>query len=67
MIAQDPNQKLMVAVADNEQVVGTLQLSFIPSLTYQGGWRAPCGMVVIWGQQILTLIPVLIYQYLKEK
>ena len=38
-IDADPRQLLMVAKADG-QVVGTLQLTFIPSLTYTGGERA---------------------------
>lgn len=38
-IDQDPNQELMV-VELAKQVIGTLQLSFIPYLTYQGGIRA---------------------------
>ncbi len=38
-INRDPNQRLMVADRDGV-VVGTLQLTFIPNLTYQGGWRA---------------------------
>ena len=38
-IDQDPNQELMV-VELAEEVIGTLQLSFIPYLTYQGGIRA---------------------------
>lgn len=38
-IDQDPNQELMVVELD-EQVIGTLQLSFIPYLTYRGGIRA---------------------------
>lgn len=38
-ISRDPNNQVLVAVlADN--VVGTLQLTFTPSLSYQGGWRA---------------------------
>lgn len=35
----DPNQELVVAEVDGE-VVGTLQLMFLPSLSYQGGTRA---------------------------
>ncbi|MEM1197971.1 MAG: GNAT family N-acetyltransferase [Pseudomonadota bacterium] len=35
---QDPNQLLAVAVAQDE-VVGTLQLSFIPGLARTGMWR----------------------------
>ncbi len=37
-IAADPNQLLVVAEADGE-VVGTLQITFIPGLSYQGAWR----------------------------
>lgn len=38
-IATDPNNELIVA--DNHGVViGVMQITFIPSLTYQGGWRA---------------------------
>lgn len=39
VIEQDPNHELMVVEMEGE-VIGTLQLSFIPYLTYQGGWRA---------------------------
>ena len=35
----DENQELIVVEEDGE-VIGTLQLSFIPYLTYQGGTRA---------------------------
>jgi len=38
-IENDPNNELIVAIIDN-QIVGVLQLTFIPYLTYQGGWRA---------------------------
>ena len=38
-IQRDPNQEFMV-VEDEGEVVGTLQLSFIQYLTYQGGVRA---------------------------
>jgi GNAT superfamily N-acetyltransferase len=37
-IAQDPNQ-LLAVVAEDGQVVGTLQLTFIPGLSRQGAWR----------------------------
>ena len=39
-IDADPNQELMVVENANLEVIGTLQLSFIPYLTYQGGVRA---------------------------
>lgn len=38
-IAADPNQVLAVAVAGDEAVVGTLQLSFLPGLSRRGAWR----------------------------
>lgn len=38
-IDADPNNELIVAEQD-ARVVGVLQLTFIPYLTYQGGWRA---------------------------
>ena len=38
-IDEDPNNELVVACR-GERVVGVLQLTYLPSLTYQGGWRA---------------------------
>ncbi len=38
-IDRDPNNELVVAAAGGE-VIGVLQLTFIPNLTYRGGWRA---------------------------
>ncbi len=38
-IDRDPNQELIVARRE-DGVIGVLQLSLIPSLTYRGGWRA---------------------------
>ena len=38
-IHNDPNHELIVA-ATNGEVVGTLHLMFLPSLSYQGGLRA---------------------------
>lgn len=38
-IEQDANNELVVACR-GERVVGVLQLTYVPSLTYQGGWRA---------------------------
>lgn len=37
-IEKDPNQLLMVAELDGEPV-GTIQLTFIPGIARQGGWR----------------------------
>jgi len=39
-INADPNQELIVVENDNAEIIGTLQLSFIQYLTYQGGIRA---------------------------
>lgn len=38
-IDRDPHNQLVIAEVDGE-VIGTLQLTFIPYLTYQGGKRA---------------------------
>jgi ribosomal protein S18 acetylase RimI-like enzyme len=38
-IMADPNQNLVLATLQDE-IVGMLQLTYIPSLTYQGSWRA---------------------------
>jgi GNAT superfamily N-acetyltransferase len=38
-ISRDPNNELLVAVLGG-RLVGVLQLTFIPYLTYRGGWRA---------------------------
>ncbi len=38
-IDKDPNNELIVAKS-GETIVGFMQLTFIPYLTYQGGWRA---------------------------
>lgn len=39
-INKDPNQELIVVENEEQEVIGTLQLSFIQYLTYQGGIRA---------------------------
>ncbi|SHG71007.1 Ribosomal protein S18 acetylase RimI [Chryseolinea serpens] len=39
-IHADPNQELIVVEDSSNEIIGTLQLSFIPYLTYQGGIRA---------------------------
>jgi len=40
MINRDPNQYLMVAKNEDDEVIGTFQLTLIPYLTYQGRKRA---------------------------
>ena len=39
VIAEDPNNEVWVAALAG-QIVGVLQLTFIPSLTHTGSWRA---------------------------
>ena len=39
-IDKDKNQELIVVENENSEIIGTLQLSFIQYLTYQGGLRA---------------------------
>jgi len=39
-INADANQELVVAENENGVIIGTLQLSFLPYLTYRGGVRA---------------------------
>ena len=38
-IERDPNNELVVATLDNK-IIGVLQMTFIPYITYRGGWRA---------------------------
>lgn len=38
-IDQSPLNELIVAAID-DRVIGVLQLTFIPNISYQGGWRA---------------------------
>ncbi len=49
-IEADPNQLLAVAVAGGE-VVGTLQLSFIPGLSRRGAWRGQIEGVRVAGSR----------------
>jgi GNAT superfamily N-acetyltransferase len=39
-INADENQELIIVENDNTEIIGTLQLTFIQYLTYQGGIRA---------------------------
>lgn len=40
LIHKDSNQELVVMVDDENEVIGTLQLTFVQYLTYKGGIRA---------------------------
>ena len=48
-IEADPNQQVIVADLNGE-VVGTLQLTFLPSISYQGGVRAQVESVRVLAQ-----------------
>ncbi len=50
-IQGDSNQELVVAEDENGNVIGTLQLSFIQYLTYQGGIRSQVEAVRIHKDQ----------------
>lgn len=50
-INADKNQELVVVEDINQEIIGTLQLSFIPYLTYQGGVRAQIEAVRIRKEQ----------------
>jgi ribosomal protein S18 acetylase RimI-like enzyme len=39
-IESDPNNEIVLAVNQNDDLLGFLQLTYIPNLTYQGRWRA---------------------------
>jgi GNAT superfamily N-acetyltransferase len=39
-IDTDPNNELVVVEVEPRRIIGVLQLTFIPNITYQGGWRA---------------------------
>lgn len=50
-INNDSNQDLIVVEDENKEIIGTLQLSFIQYLTYQGGIRAQIEAVRIRADQ----------------
>lgn len=50
-INNDPNQELTVIENETGEIIGTLQLSFIQYLTYQGGIRAQVEAVRIRSDQ----------------
>lgn len=38
-IDRDPNNELIVVTDVSDRVVGAMQLTFIPNISYRGGWR----------------------------
>ena len=39
-ISADPNNEIIVAIDNEKQLLGFLQITYIPNLTLQGSWRA---------------------------
>ncbi len=62
-INKDSNQELVVLEADDGTVVGTLQLSFLQYLTYQGGIRAQIEQVRIHPQERGKGLGKLLFQW----
>jgi GNAT superfamily N-acetyltransferase len=50
VMAADPNQMLIVAEQAGE-VIGTMQITFIPGLSYKGGWRGQLESVHVRADQ----------------
>jgi len=71
LIQKDPNQELMVLEDQNAQIMGTLQLSFLQYLTYQGGIRAQIEQVRVHekyrGQGLGKFLFEWAIQHAKEK
>ena len=61
-IINDPNQELIV-IEENNEVIGTLQLSFIQYLTYQGGIRAQIEAVRIQKHQRAKGIGKILFEW----
>ena len=66
-IAQDENQELMVVENEDGEIIGTLQLSFIQYLTYQGGIRAQIEAVRIREDQRGKGIGESVFQWAIER
>ncbi len=66
-INTDINQELMVVENDTSEIIGTLQLSFIQYLTYQGGVRAQIEAVRIRDDYRGKGIGKLVFEWAIEK
>lgn len=49
-IATDDNNELVVAEGEEAVLLAVLQLTFTPTMTHQGGWRASIKSCKSWGQ-----------------
>jgi len=66
-IAQDQNQELIVIENESNKVIGTLQLTFIQYLTYQGGLRAQVEAVHIREDQRGKGIGEMVFKWAIER
>ncbi|WP_430907370.1 GNAT family N-acetyltransferase [Maribacter sp. 2-571] len=62
-IQKDTNQELTVLENKDQKIIGTLQLSFIPYLTYRGGTRAQIEAVRIHEDHRGTGIGQLLFEW----
>jgi GNAT superfamily N-acetyltransferase len=61
-IQRDPNNELIVCTRDTA-VIGVLQLTFIPYLTYQGSWRALIEGVRVASSERNSGVGALLFEY----
>lgn len=66
-INADNNQELIVAESEKGEIIGTLQLSFIQYLTYQGGIRAQIEAVRIRKDQRSTGLGTKMFEWAIER
>ena len=66
-IDADTNQELIVVESENREIIGTLQLSFIQYLTYQGGIRAQIEAVRIRKDQRGTGLGTQLFEWAIER
>jgi len=66
-ISNDDNQELIVVENDELEIVGTMQLSFIQYLTYQGGIRAQIEAVRIRKEQRGTGLGTKMFEWVIER
>jgi ribosomal protein S18 acetylase RimI-like enzyme len=66
-IESDPNNEIVLAVNQNEELLGFLQLTYIPNLTYQGRWRALIEGVRVHAEQRSRGIGQALIEYAIER
>ena len=62
-ILNDKNQELIIFENDEKEIIGTLQLTFIPYLTYQGGIRAQIEALVMSNSLVHISGPLVLLGY----